>query len=585
MAYSNNINVGTATVTITGKGNYAGTITKNFTIGKGTIRLNITGATQTYDGAEHTIGVSIAHPTSGATITYGTEQGEYTLTSPPKYVEVGTYDIYYKATAGNNYNELEGVQKLTIEAIDLSTVEGSIDINEYTYDGNEKTPVFTIKKGNVTLNKGEDYTVSYNNNINAGEATAIAKGTGHYKGTMEKKFTIKPQDFSNGTAKTVDEKIKYNIGGVTPELEVKDSSGKILEKDKDYTVAYSNNINVGIATYIVTGINNYTGKMNGEFTIENADIEYNADDIEITFDGKPHGAVIEMITQIPDVDIKFGTSKTECYLEETPTYTDAGTYKIYYTMNANNYNDITGFIELVINPKDVETATISEITEEYVFDTEPKKPVVEVKDEIKTLILDKDYTLSYENNTNAGTASVVVTGIGNYTGVNKVDFEIQKGDPIYMLPSGIVTYQGAKLKNVKLPAGFVWEDDLETDVGEIGYSTFKCSYIPEDNSNYNNIKGLEVTIKVTDKLVVNIEKYLTRLVENEDEEEIIYITGITIDEGINNIKEAMETNGEILFYEANGAEIANEEAKVKTGIKAKVKTEAEEIEYILVVTR
>ena len=138
VAYSNNINIGTATVTITGKGNYAGTITKNFTIGKGTIRLNITGATQTYDGAEHTIGVSIAHPTSGATITYGTEQGGYTLTSPPKYVEVGTYDIYYKATAGNNYNELEGVQKLTIEAIDLSTVEGSIDVNEYTYDGNAK---------------------------------------------------------------------------------------------------------------------------------------------------------------------------------------------------------------------------------------------------------------------------------------------------------------------------------------------------------------------------------------------------------------------------------------------------------------
>lgn len=116
-----------------------------------------------------------------------------------------------------------------------------------------------------------------------------------------------------------------------------------------------------------------------------------------------------------------------------------------------------------------------------------------------------------------------------------------------------------------------------------GNHTFKCSYIPEDNSNYNSIKGLEVTIKVTDKLVVNIEKYVTKLVEDKNKEEIIYLTGIKTDEGINNIKDAMETNGDIIFYESNGAEIANEEAKVKTGTKVKVKTEAEEVEYILVV--
>lgn len=119
-----------------------------------------------------------------------------------------------------------------------------------------------------------------------------------------------------------------------------------------------------------------------------------------------------------------------------------------------------------------------------------------------------------------------------------------------------------------------------------GYSTFKCSYIPEDESNYNVITGLEVTIKVTDKLVVNIENYVTKLVENEDEdkEEVIYITGIMTDEGINNIEKAIETNGDITFYESNGAEIANDEAKVKTGMRAKIKTEAEQIEYILVVS-
>lgn len=117
-----------------------------------------------------------------------------------------------------------------------------------------------------------------------------------------------------------------------------------------------------------------------------------------------------------------------------------------------------------------------------------------------------------------------------------------------------------------------------------GYNTFKCTYTPEDTSNYNVITGLEVTIKVTDKLVVNVENYVTKLVENEDKEEIIYITGIMADEGIDQIKNSMETNGEIKFYEEKGAEIANDKAKAKTGMRAKIKTEAETVEYVLIVS-
>ncbi len=117
-----------------------------------------------------------------------------------------------------------------------------------------------------------------------------------------------------------------------------------------------------------------------------------------------------------------------------------------------------------------------------------------------------------------------------------------------------------------------------------GYNTFKCSYIPEDTSNYNTVTGLEVTIKVTDKLVVNIEKYVTKLVQNEEKEEIIYINGIMSNEQIADIKNAIETNGEITFYEKDGAEIQNHNSSVKTGMRAKIKTEAESIEYILVVT-
>lgn len=467
VSYNNNVNVGTATVIITGKGNYTGTATKTFTIEKGNIKLNITGTTYTYDGAEHTINVVSETPSSGITVTYGVEQGKYTLKSSPKYIEVGTYDIYYKVTAGNNYNELEGMQKLTIEPIEISKLTASPEPNEYIYDETEKTPNLIIKNGNYTLQKETDYTITYNNNINAGEATIIAAGKGHYKGTLENKFTIKPQDLSNGIANLTEEKIIYNKKEQTPEVEVRNSSNKILEKEKDYTVSYSNNTNSGTATFTITGTNNYTGKITKEFTIEKANIEYSSDDIELIYDGKPHGISIEFITEMPKTDIKFGTSETECNLDTMPTYTDAGNYKIYYAVSADNYNNIEGYVELVIKPKEIATATISEISENCIYDTMEKEPTIEVKDEIQTLILNKDYKVTYQNNTNVGTASVIVTGIGNYTGTNKADFKIEKADPTYILPSGIVTYYGAKLENVKLPKGFVWEDDLNTSVGEI----------------------------------------------------------------------------------------------------------------------
>ncbi len=44
----------------------------------------------------------------------------------------------------------------------------------------------------------------------------------------------------------------------------------------------------------------------------------------------------------------------------------------------------------------------------------------------KTYVEGQDFELSYEDNTNAGTATVYANGIGNYTGSVKATFTIQK---------------------------------------------------------------------------------------------------------------------------------------------------------------
>ena len=62
----------------------------------------------------------------------------------------------------------------------------------------------------------------------------------------------------------------------------------------------------------------------------------------------------------------------------------------------------------------------------YTYDGKAKTPTVTIKNDTATLIKDTDYTVEYSNNINAGTATVTVTGIGNYTGILTKTFIINK---------------------------------------------------------------------------------------------------------------------------------------------------------------
>ena len=106
------------------------------------------------------------------------------------------------------YTEREGGMRITSETIvnltDNQTLyahwnKEAIDIGELTYSsipakvytGKPQTPLPVLKDGNYVLQKGKDYTISYENNINAGTAKIIFTGIGSYSGTVIKNFTIK----------------------------------------------------------------------------------------------------------------------------------------------------------------------------------------------------------------------------------------------------------------------------------------------------------------------------------------------------------------------------------------------------------
>lgn len=65
---------------------------------------------------------------------------------------------------------------------------------------------------------------------------------------------------------------------------------------------------------------------------------------------------------------------------------------------------------------------------ELVYTGAALEPPVTVKDGEKALVEGTDYAVTYENNTAAGTATVTITGKGNYAGERTIDFTIDQKD-------------------------------------------------------------------------------------------------------------------------------------------------------------
>ncbi|MBR3052034.1 hypothetical protein IKG60_00210 [Candidatus Saccharibacteria bacterium] len=133
----------------------------------------------------------------------------------------------------------------------------------YFYTGTEIKPTATVKvdldgdgEKETTLVAGTDYEISYADNINAGKATATISGKGNYGGTLSAfEFTIVPVDVVPTIAAISD--MTYTGEALTPELIVTAEFGGAtvtLEKDKDYTVSYSNNKDAGTATVKISPV-------------------------------------------------------------------------------------------------------------------------------------------------------------------------------------------------------------------------------------------------------------------------------------------------------------------------------------------
>ena len=216
----------------------------------------------TYTGNELTQTVTVT--VNGKTLTVGTDYTVSDLTG----TEPGSYPVTVAGT-GNYTGEV--TKSFTISKAQISSAAITYDAGPYGYTGKEWKPEVTVSFNSATLTAGNDYTVSYENNINAGTAKIIITGIGdHFTGLTEKTFTINSAEISGCTFAPIAD-VTYNTKAHTPEVTVA-ISGRTLEADKDYTVSYASNVNAGTATVTVTGKGNFTGSANTTFTIAKADL-------------------------------------------------------------------------------------------------------------------------------------------------------------------------------------------------------------------------------------------------------------------------------------------------------------------------
>ncbi len=109
----------------------------------------------------------------------------YTL---PADLPAGTYT--YRVTFTSDYYSKSA--EITITVTPISLVGATVTVSNLTYNGNPQEPTVTVKLGDETLSRDNDYTVQVAKQTDAGSYKLTIKGGGNYSGTIEKDWKIEP---------------------------------------------------------------------------------------------------------------------------------------------------------------------------------------------------------------------------------------------------------------------------------------------------------------------------------------------------------------------------------------------------------
>ena len=313
-------------------------------------------------------------------------------------------------------------QEQTLQNVSVTGVKAKI------YTGKPLTQKVKIKDTTTgkLLKEGKDYTISYENNVNAGTATLVVRGvsgSGH-TGVLRMNFTIAPQTVAKKVkGKVLQKKILYTGAELKPSFSLTYNK-MTLTAGKDYQVSYANNIAKGTGQIIVTGQGNYTGTQVIKFKISGPKMK----DASVSLNTS--STVYNGATSYPGVTVTYagktckeGTDYTVKY----PKKLKAGKNSI----SVRGKGNFSGSVKLTytLSKASMEKAKVS-IPYAWQYAKKVNPVPASVTMDGTALNLKKDYTIKYYSKATGKTLSRIKTegeyqifliGKGSYTGTKTLD--------------------------------------------------------------------------------------------------------------------------------------------------------------------
>lgn len=367
------------------------------------------------------------------------------------------------------YDELRIVTtdktEVTFEPLAPIATEGiSIaKIADAEYSGKAIRPAITVLDGKDTLKLNKDYTVKYENNINAGEAKVTVTGKGSYRDKIKETvtFNILPKPSDKLTVSAPEYLVwKTNDKEQTVSVTVKDGN-RTLKKDKDYTLKITFNDNgtakevqkagkAGEYTITVTPTGNYGGAdkvamlyVEKRTLLTKASVKLPSSRLKYN-DGNP----VEFDSSKIVVKVSGKVVPADGYEVTYENNVEVGKATVVITAKADS--DYAGYVKKTFNITGIalntRTVKIDDFVSSMTYSGRPTYQQVKLsaKDGTK-LVKNVDYTLTYSNNTNAGKAKVTITGKGKYSGKITKTYTIRKVTLIKeMLSSKVISVEQSK---------------------------------------------------------------------------------------------------------------------------------------------
>lgn len=514
LTYANNTNVGEATITVSGKGNYKDDITVKFNITKAAPTVTEAPTAKTgliYNEQDQDL-VNGGSATGGK-IQYSTDDGQTWQDAVPTGKDAGDYPIKWKVTGDDNHSDTEP-QTLTGKIEKAGPLVVELTGVPKTYNGTEQSPDgVTVKAKSKDKNGNEifltvgtaDYEVKGGDkgtDVGTYNYQVEAKSTStNFKGTGEKEWAINKADLSNYTVELAPATFIYGGDEKQPAVTVKNGTKTVPASE--YTVTYANNKNAGTATVTVKGKEvNYTGTATQNFTINPAPLtSVTLEKNELVYN--PAGNTVKVTGVTAAGQTGNSATATTLTLSNDPaeweivsgnTGSDAGDYEVIVQpkASATNYTG-TAKASWKIVPKNVSELSFELTGGPWTYNGTEQEPGVIVKDG-ENPVPTSEYTVDYDQNiearkeTDANPPVVIITGNDkNYTGTKTIPFTIGKSSGTVAVDptEWETTYgQGDQTKQLTL---------TPTDLKKVQWLSGNTAVATVDNNGLVTVTGAGVT--------------------------------------------------------------------------------------------